>query len=88
MTERQIINLIEITLEEKIKQNENFIRYSYFEVNVKYNLSEEDKKLFLHLLKIKLENNNYQVYLEGQKFDHNNAKHTVQDNEVLIAIKE
>lgn len=87
MNERQIINLIEITLNEKIKQNENFIRYTFFEVNVKYNLSEMDKKIFLQLLKIKLENNDYKVYMEGQRFEYNNTKTSVQNNEVLIAIK-
>lgn len=87
MTQSQIINLIEITLKEKMEQNENFIRYSFFEVNVKYKLSEEDKKLFLRLLRIKLENNNYQVYLEGQSFEYDNDKREVQDNETLIAIK-
>ena len=88
MTERSIIQLIEKTLNEKREQNENFIRYSFFEVNVKYNLSENDKRLFLRLLKIKLENNNYRVFLQGQKFRYNNAMMTVQDNEELIAIKE
>ncbi len=87
MTKRQIINLIEITLQEKLEQNENFVRYSFYEVNVKYNLSEDDKQLFLKLLKTKLENNNYQVYLEGQQFEYNNSKMKVQDNETLIAIK-
>ena len=36
MTERQIINLIEKTLYEKIEQNDEFIRYYFYEVNVKY----------------------------------------------------
>lgn len=47
MTERQIINLIEITLNEKMEQNENFIRYSFYEVNIKYCLKgaeEQDKE--------------------------------------------
>lgn len=86
MTERQIINLIEMTLNEKINQNKNFIRYSFYEVNVKYSLKEDEKKLFIKLLKTKLENNRYKVYLEGQKFEYNNASMTVQDNEILIAI--
>lgn len=91
MTERQIINLIEVTLKEKMEQNENFIRYSFYEINVKYSeqykLSSQDIKMFLKLLRLKLENNNYQVYLEGQKFEYKNAKMIVQSNEVLIAIK-
>lgn len=91
MTEKQIINLIELTLKEKMEQDEDYIRYSFYEVNVKlseqFKLSNQDIKMFLHLLKIKLKNNNYKVYLEGQKFEYNNAKITVQSNEVLIAIK-
>lgn len=88
MTERQIINLIEITLNEKMEQNENFIRYSFYEVNIKYCLKGNEIEQFVNLLKTKLVNNKYKVYLEGQKFEYNNANMTVQDNEILIAIKE
>lgn len=88
MTERQIINLIEQTLNDKMKQDENFIRYSFYEVNVKYGLNKNEKSLFLNLLKTKLVNNRYKVYLEGQRFKYNNSNMLVQDNETLIAIKE
>lgn len=88
MTERQIINLIEQTLNDKMKQDENFIRYSFYEVNVKYGLNKNEKSLFLNLLKTKLVNNKYKVYLEGQRFKYNNSNMLVQDNETLIAIKE
>ena len=88
MTERQIINLIEQTLNDKMKQDENFIRYSFYEVNVKYGLNKKEKSLFLNLLKTKLVNNKYKVYLEGQRFKYNNSNMLVQDNETLIAIKE
>lgn len=90
MSDKKIIELIEATLEEKIEQNENFIRYSYYEVNVKYDniLPKESKNRFIELLKTKLENMNYKVYLQGQVFEYNNARMTVQDNEELIAIKE
>lgn len=89
MTERQIINLIETTLYEKILQDDNFIRYSFYEVNIEYPFEkEEERKKFLELLKIKLVNNNYKVYLDGQKFKYNDANMMVQDNERLVAIKE
>lgn len=89
MTERQIINLIETTLYEKMQQDENFIRYSFYEVNVKYPFKTDDeRKIFINLLKTKLINNKYKVYLEGQRFEYNNANMMVQDNETLIAIKE
>ena len=86
MTERQIINLIEDTLEKKIKEDENFIKYSFFELTVKYNLNEKDKNSFLELLKIKLENNNYNVYTEGQNYEYNGLTKQVKENELLIGI--
>jgi len=90
MSDKTIISLIEVTLNEKIKQNENFIRYSYYEVNVKYDsvITKDYKSRFIYFLKNKLENMNYNVYLQGQSFEYNNTKMVVQDNEELIAIKE
>ena len=90
MSDKTIIALIEATLDEKIEKNEDFIRYSYYEINVKYDniLPKEGKDRFIKLLKTKLENMNYKVYLQGQVFEYNNARMTVQDNEELIAIKE
>lgn len=88
MTERQIINLIETTLYEKMQQNENFIRYSFYEVNVKYPFKNEgERNLFLKLLRTKLVNNKYKVYLDGKRFEYNNVNMMVQDNERLIGIK-
>ena len=87
MTKAQIILLIETTLNEKIKQDENYIRYSFYEVNVKYNLKDTDKEKFLEMLVNKLENNNYIIYKEGEQFEYENARMTVQCNEVIIAIK-
>ena len=92
MTQRQILNLVETTLIDKIIKDPNYIKYSYFEVNVRYpqeyDLSKQDIGSFLHLLRAKLKEKNYKVYTEGQKFEYNNAKHTVQSNELVIAIKE
>ena len=92
MTERQIVNLVKTTLIDKIIKDPNYIRYTFFEVNVKYTqdyeLSKQDIGSFLHLLREKLKEKNYKVYTEGQEFEYNNAKHTVQSNELIIAIKE
>ena len=87
MTKGEIIEMIETTLAEKMRQNENYIRYSYYEVNVKYTKTEKDKQLFLNLLINKLENNDYHIYREGQRFNYNGASILVQINEELIAIK-
>ena len=90
MTQRQIVNLVETTLIDKIIKNQNYIKYTYFEVNVRYAqayiLFWQVVGSFLHLAREKLEEKNYKVYTEGQKFEYNNAKHTVQSNELIIAI--
>lgn len=88
MNNKAIINLIETTLEEKQLQNINFIRYSFYELRVKYNLSEQETNLFLTLIKNKLEKEDYQIYFTGAKFEYNDSKMMVQDNELMIAIKE
>lgn len=88
MDEKAIINLIEETLKEKNKTNTNYIRYTFYELRVKNNLSEKDTDKFLSLIRNKLQNENYKVYFTGTKFNYNNYIITVQDNELMIAIKE
>ncbi len=86
MDDKAIINLIESTLSKKIKANYSYIRYTFYEIRVKNNLSEQDANKLLNLLKIKLQNDNYNVYLTGECFQYNYEKRVVQDNELLIAI--
>ena len=92
MTQKQIINIIETTLIEKKIDNPNYIRYSFYEINVKYpnkyGLVKQDLGMFLQLLRTKLKNDKYNVYSEGQKFEYNNAKRVVESNEILVAIKQ
>lgn len=88
MKDKEIIELIESTLKEKISKDSNFIRYTFYELKVKYNLTEKDLDRFLILIRAKLENENYKVYFTDSKFIYQNANRTVQLNEILIAIKE
>lgn len=88
LSDKEIIQIIENTLIDKKKENPNFIRYTFYELRVKYNLSEEDADRFLFLIRIKLENEGYNVYFTGAKFEYNNARMIVQDNELMIAIKD
>lgn len=87
MNDQIIINLIETTLKEKINNNADYIRYSYYELKVKYNLSEQEIDKFLEFTRTKLQNENYSVYFTGSKFVYNNANITVQPNEFMIAVK-
>lgn len=88
MNDKEIVSLIEKTLTEKMLQNEIYIRYTYYELKVKYNLKENDLDRFLILIRTKLENDNYNVYFTDAKFTYENANRTVQPNEILIAIKD
>lgn len=83
------MTLLEIDedIHRKISENEKYVRYSYFELRVKHNLSEDDAITFVKLAKNKLENMDYRVYLKGERFIFEDANRIVEKNEYLIAIK-
>ena len=90
MTERQINNVIETTLIEKKINDPMYIRYSYFEVNVKYpreyGILKQDLGMFLQHLRKRLKDENYRIYTEGQKFEYDNAKRVVESNGASIRV--
>ena len=88
MEDKEIINIIEKTLKEKLNKNMDYIRYTFYELRVKYNLSEQETDRFLELIRIKLQNQNYNVYFTGATFEYKNARIKVQENELIIAVKE
>ncbi len=88
MNEKEIIGVIERTLNEKIIQDSKIIRYSFYELRVKENLNEEEVNRFLELIKNKLEKMNYRVFFTGAKFEYEEANRIVQGNELMIAIKD
>lgn len=87
MNDQQLIEIINKTLEEKLNKNLNYIRYSFYELRIKYNLSEDEIDRFLQLIRTKLENINYRVYFTNAKYEYNGIKYTVKENELMIAIK-
>lgn len=88
MDDKTIISIIEFTLREKLNINADYIKYTFYELRVKYNLSETDTDRFLELIRRKLQNEDYRVYFTGVKFEYKDSKMRVQDNELMIAIKE
>lgn len=74
-------------IDKKILENENYIRITYYELRVKMNLSEKEVDDFIISNRAYLEDMDYDVYLTGSKFVYENANRTVQDNEIMIAIK-
>ena len=87
MSKEEIIQIIEYTLKEKLKIDENILKYSFYEIRLKYNLSEQETDVFLKLIRNKLENMNYNVYFTGAEFELNGESKIVEDNDLLIAIK-
>ena len=80
-------NFITNYIDNKICQNTNFIRFTFYELRIKNNLSEEDTDEFLRLAMTYLENNGYEVYVGNARYKYNNASQNVQPNELLIAFK-
>ena len=74
-------------LDNKMAKNESFIRFTFYELRIKNNLSEEETDEFLRLCMTYLENKNYEVYVGNTRYCYNNATQNVQPNELLIAFK-
>lgn len=83
-----MLSFIESYMEEKINQDESYIVCTFYDIRVKHNSSEKEIDEFLILSRNKLQNLGYKVYFSGAKYTYNNCNRTVQDNELLVAIKE
>ena len=75
-------------INKKLLENENIIRYTFYELKVKNNLSEEEIDNFLRINRDYFENKDYKVYFTNAKYTYNNEEKIVQSNEFMIAIKE
>ena len=72
----------------KISQNDEFVRYTYFELKVRQNLTEEEIDEVLRLARNKFENLGYKVYFTGAKYNYKGEEKVVESNEYLVAIKD
>ena len=84
MTMQDITDMID----KKINSNRQKVVISFYEVEVKFNLSKEEKVAFLDLIEIRLKNLGYKVYREGQKYFYMNKTFELLPQEKLVAIKE
>ena len=87
-SEKMTTKFVTEYIDKKINENENFIRYTFYELRVKNNLSEEDVDEFLRINRDYFENKGYKVYFTNARFNYQNANRMVQPNELMIAIKE
>ena len=79
---------IDLYLNNKLKENNNYIVFTFYELRVKLNLTSEETLNLLHLVATKLENNNYKIYRTGQNYIYEGKKYKVEENQLLVAIKE
>ncbi len=86
MTDAFIIKYIDKKLKES--EDENYIRYTFYELRIKNNLTEEEIDRFLKINKDYFENKGYNVFFTGAKFTYRDVNLIVKDNELMIAIKE
>lgn len=78
---------IDEIINKKIEENEEEVVFSFFELRIKENLNKEETSNFLVLAKTKLENLNYLVYKTGQNYIYNGEEKTVEENQLLVALK-
>lgn len=86
MTDTFVINYIDKKISES--KDINCIVYTYYELKIKNNLNDDEIQRFLEINKDYFENKGYNVYFTGAKFTYNNVNIMVQDNELMIAVKE
>lgn len=87
LSDKELINIINNLVEEKIKINKEFLRFSFYEVMIKEKIPERQENDFLQLARTKLTNIGYSVFVNRQEYVYNDVKMKVQINELLIAIK-
>jgi len=74
--------------DKKISENKNYIKYTFYELRVKENLSEEEMYYFISLASTRLKNLGYSVYRTGQKYFYDYKEQYVKENELLKKIKQ
>ena len=87
MKEKEIQKFVSVYVQEKLNIDPNYIRCTFYEIRIKYDLSEEETDKFLKLVRNYLENQEFNVYFTGSKFTYKSATRTVQPNELFIAFK-
>lgn len=81
------LKFVDDYINNKLQENDEFVRFTFYELRVKSNLTEEETNEFLELAKNRFENMNYRVYFTNDVYNYNNQEMAVQINELMVAIK-
>ena len=87
MGTREIQEFVRNYIENKLEENNKYIRCTFYDIRVKNNLNEKEANEFLTLTRNYLENKNFSVYFTNSKFIYMDANRTVQSNELFVAYK-
>ena len=87
MTETELKRFTISLIKSKEKENEDYIRYSYYELKVKYGLTEEEIDEVLRVSRDYFENKNYSVYFTNAEFEYNGQKRKVETNDYMVVVK-
>ncbi len=82
------LEFVDNYINKKILENKNFIKYTFYELRIKCNLSKEEVKQILELSKIYLEQKGYNIYFTGDEYIYQNKCKIVKDNELMVAIRQ
>ena len=74
-------------LDNKIRQNNKLLIFTFYELRIKMDLTEPTIEKFLRLSETRLNNLGYLTYKPGDIYEYNEKKEIVKDNELLIAVK-
>ena len=84
MTMNEVANY----LDNKVEEKQDLVKITFYDLRVKYNLTEEETKCFLQIAKNKFENMNYKVYFTGSDYMYKNNNMIVTDNELMVAVRD
>lgn len=87
MTEKELKIFTINFINKKENENENYIRYSYYELKIENNLTEKEIEEVLRISKNYFENKSYRVYFTNDEYEYQNTIKKVESNEYMIAIK-
>ena len=79
--------LVDKLITDKMKINKNFIKITFFELRVKYNLDESATDDVIEMITERLQEH-YKIYYTKSKYKINGEEKVVEDNILMIAIKE
>ena len=88
ITEKELKQFTNELIESKEIENTSYIRYSYYELKVKDNLTEKEIDYVLKSSRDYFENKGYKVYFTNAEFEYQNVKRRVEINEYMIAFKD